>query len=1212
MFILLLLLGAALPLAKPVEIRSVETTPTQAVLVLEVADPINCRITISADEDFARPVFDTDEKLFPGSRDCARAGSVVEGNRITFVAGLRRAQKASDGRLYSRALQAYRKYYFEVRSGGEVKLGSFETRNIPLGKLYGEPFPFDRAAPGNYAWPTMDWNGQSEYIDPLTGVLVRKISRPQQSFPELLKPPARQVNYSGSAREPLFIPAPALCPDGWGCERAARWDYPYRSVDDVEVSLKASCGSAGCVENANGERDVEVCLTVDGVSCATGWKKMTLPVSPAAEAVVYPPAFPAPLFAGWLEDGSKAPPSRADMATYSGKVNTNGREVRWASGHTFPPGAWTAGSRITIGEAEYVIERVNGATSLTLASDAGEQNGAAYSAGNFGLLLRKRVASADLVQVESAAFRYATSHEFEMTASGAWDFCSPTEVSDPSGKNGYMCRIQTAAGYPTLWFVAPSDGEARYLGAVAPPYNFAVASGGEIDGSEGACLRGFEISRSDPNEVYCITRSNVKPDQGLLIVRGRYHPEGLPGCAQPAGYQAVETGQSCHFSWELATRPSRRETVLEKAKGFDPSFDPERYPYIGLFAVHGSALGFYAWAGQDSMAWSIWLDGRTMEVVSMQNYHANAPCRFCAVHSFLQLGDEKYNAVILKDFVGGTGTNAGPYEVKVTAVAGSSNGSAGVSQFQPCPADLAQPFKDAGAAGVRCLTVTLSGDPCDLSPSEWEKTRRPACPWQSGGITLQPIQEGDEAKNGTERFLFVKKLSNNQWVLMRNYNIPHGPTMKEDTSRAQNHAAGWKLTMVCSAATDSGYAWVDVTGDRNGTAMLRDNALARAHHGDISRLGSVMAAYDSTRDRFGRFIWRSAIPGRASTAADTGLLLGTTFAGINVHGSDVFRGYIQTHPSWRQIVAPEGEQHWYLDGNPFAPQAGSVYSLWNQNAEQVEGTLYRLKGLPAPLARKYLPTVAWSGRFLMEDVSGPRARVTGGAADNWKYCVADLAGECVEGSAAGEVFVNAPAMTLDGKCGNHFFHHRPCFTSMVSGGIGINQVGTRAAGAVHPERFLTAHFQRYNVTWTYSNAAPLPDGSWALTGGTLLDGARSEILLLKLPPWPQPDGVDRGNYVPVPVTIGGVSGATGVRVRFGYAENGPPDQYYCTSRREGCASGGEPFRWLSEAGEAVSCANGCNVELPGISGRVVYYVVDWLNGQGQVVRSGGRGAVAVP
>jgi hypothetical protein len=484
---------------------------------------------------------------------------------------------------------------------------------------------------------------------------------------------------------------------------------------------------------------------------------------------------------------------------------------------------------------------------------------------------------------------------------------------------------------------------------------------------------------------------------------------------------------------------------------------------------------------------------------------------------------------------------------------------------------------------------------------------------------MQELALGDEAygvSNGVqsnERFLVVKSLGDNQWVLLRNYGIARGPQLAEIVSTLSTHAPGWKLRMACSAAVGSAYVWVKFNDANH--PILRDYALSPAQHGDISPLGSMQSSYCAEIDRYCLPVWQRGIPDRIGQKADRRWVVGRTFANYDVWGADVFRRFIQSHPSWRQAKAEPHEQAWYLDGNPWAGSSGGDFGLWSQPVAHVTGSLYHLTSVGhTPLARKLLATIAWAGQHLLRDISGPGSLLTGDAADNWSYCVADVAGECRPGAAAGSVYVNAPSLVTDGACGESFYYRRPCFTSMLLTGVGINQVGVRAADiAAQGQRFLTAHLQRYNMTWTYSNAAPTPNGRYAVIGGSWLGGRRNELLLMKLPPFPPHDSIVRSNFVPVTIGVAGYEGSTKVRVRFGYAENGPADSYYCTSRKEACTTGGSPYSWASEAPAPLNCpSTGCRVEAPAIAGRVLYYVVDRLNDAGVTIDSSTRGVVAVP
>jgi hypothetical protein len=115
------------------------------------------------------------------------------------------------------------------------------------------------------------------------------------------------------------------------------------------------------------------------------------------------------------------------------------------------------------------------------------------------------------------------------------------------------------------------------------------------------------------------------------------------------------------------------------------------------------------------------------------------------------------------------------------------------------------------------------------------------------------------------------------------------------------------------------------------------------------------------------------------------------------------------------------------------------------------------------------------------------------------------------------------------------------------------------------------------------------------------------------------DNVNRTTFVPIKLTYQGVPFAANLRARFGYAENGG-DLLWCTAYGQDCSteipsgSPNDPFSFTNEAVTRQGCANGasCTITIPGLPNRIVYYVVDRLDGSGNILQTSPLQAVAVP
>jgi hypothetical protein len=159
-------------------------------------------------------------------------------------------------------------------------------------------------------------------------------------------------------------------------------------------------------------------------------------------------------------------------------------------------------------------------------------------------------------------------------------------------------------------------------------------------------------------------------------------------------------------------------------------------------------------------------------------------------------------------------------------------------------------------------------------------------------------------------------------------------------------------------------------------------------------------------------------------------------------------------------------------------------------------------------------------------------------------------------------------------------------------------------------RRLGPNYSKWNQQDTFWNSDAVPSGLLSLSQVRWLDGVRFDDLMNILPPYPAADGVTRYTFLPVPVTVNPPSGlgAQSAIVEFGYAENGNPLNFYCTSRLEACVAAASainaatPFYYATtEKYSGVPCAQTCTITIPALSQHVLYYRVSYLDASGNTL-----------
>jgi len=257
------------------------------------------------------------------------------------------------------------------------------------------------------------------------------------------------------------------------------------------------------------------------------------------------------------------------------------------------------------------------------------------------------------------------------------------------------------------------------------------------------------------------------------------------------------------------------------------------------------------------------------------------------------------------------------------------------------------------------------------------------------------------------------------------------------------------------------------------------------------------------------------------------------------------------------------------------------------------------------------------------------------AADGYKYCVARKGGACRAASLPGDIYMNCPnaGPRLDGSYGCQWYfgavdtpvdmcvgNHSAYLNAITQMGFQKNDL-TGALG-----RSLTKALGHYKINDGFFHGKALPDGSYAMFRSMWTNGAWTEVMLAKMPPFPPLDSVDRTTFIPIRVKLTPPAGLVvhNAIVQFGYAENGNPAGFFCTSRQEKCVAatttvGTIPFQYASEGTGGVesgiiglACATGCTVAVPALSQRVLYYQVKYRDASNNTLAVGQVELTAVP
>jgi hypothetical protein len=1205
--------AAAVLCRAAIPVTVVGTTPTQAVLSYTAPGDSACTVAVSQSSSLAPLVNDVNPSLFAGAGSDQRSGNLVTGTSRVVVIGQRTAALALDGNLYSRALQAFTQYYFQVTCGATTGAAQFTTANPPRGNSAPDSVPFVSGAWGNQGWPTMSWSAANQYVDPLTGLVIERISNGGhangQEYSALYTSvvdlasawttPNNILGTTGYAStsatgqsNALFLPGPVENGDGFASRVV---------IDDLQAHFSSAYASA-----AGGQ--LSTCVTRNhGQACIGNTITIALPDGSASAATVTGPgSFPSPFFAGWGQP--RLTPE--DYANPTGTVNTSGTSVTLATINQTGgfPLSTVAGDKLIIAGTTYTISALVNSNQLTLTAGAGTQTGASFSMPNFGLLVWN--SGSGTVFLQGGTYVEAYSNVYSIGDDGTYNPCSVGTVTVNYAANGTtplatpetgrMCMLDDVYGNPTLYLLVLSTGEVRLID---------YAEQGQGNGAVAT------FDPSNPNIVYYYSPNNSSnPAINKCTYSGNY-------AALPPNYTGVS---SPNFSCTSITNGTGNDLVSQIGRvvsGFNSSY----FSRVIVGSLYGNYLGLTIVAGsQGSFGYSCFFDvtqAPGSQVTGCHDTWSTYPERWGGAHgTFTVRSTSGWGNIFLVPLESSGSTGNELWQLDVTAITAESGTSltgnlASDPTTQNCQTlgvSTSSPWYALGAAGNNCIQMTVATEPQAVSPSSVDRAQWPsAC--NGTYAQLQAIQPGDylyDVANGSgygENFLVAGKTGSGcspiTLVIARgvNQNCAYIP---------QPHSNGWVPGLLPTQNCNGNNYWIQASNASTAYADNSGTTLSHSFQGPGNSPDSATVAYTSTApgaDYLGYGVRQGSLPGLIGQGFQYYLPAVYPFNGnsSNVNG---VAGFIQTHPGGQSNQATPSTLGY--DGRPFGGAGGGVHTLWYHTYTLVSGqsNTYLITCPSSSSGGSCLDNpdpkgsgwTAWAGRFMLTDISGPSSVISD--ATPYTFCYAYNAGECVSASSQGNRYVSVPNSTVSGGV---------CTVS------GLNQntpcLAVAPASAAVATQFNWAAGDPDSINWrrlgyalggpgqtnNYWNVHGIVDGSWAFTEVDWKDGAREDIVAIQLPPWPAADTVNRSQFVNVPIQLSGNTGDT-VRIEFGYQELGAPANLYCTSRREPCftsagATPSDPFVWAGETQSYTACGSGCTIKVPALAGRMLYYRVHRKN-----------------
>jgi hypothetical protein len=852
-------------------------------------------------------------------------------------------------------------------------------------------------------------------------------------------------------------------------------------------------------------------------------------------------------------------------------------------------------------------------------------SGAAYRAYGFGFRIWKT----------NGAGTVTIGIKYKMAGSGPplgvqslGDHCSPVQVRSGDGRPGNVCELTSATtGFSFAYFLANDGTVRRFSNFVLPRSGWAMPAVDRPDSAQNNVSAHFGFDAADGKVFYVALRnSNSASGWSLykLAYTGDFTADQDYAYTCGPGGDCPDTFRS-QFTWVNLMPPSQRldlnQQIQANQGGSLTAYNASVYgpwlprntnvSFVGSSGHYGYFQNVYA--GQGGMnsggpGWVAEVDLKTGKVTRLIHTVDGTGCTNCRWGSFhsAQASDYPPGSLFLsldRLQANNSGTlHGGPFNAAVTGVLrnGAWSGDTALHTLPGSGYDNACPANAYGATTPNCVTLRLpQGGVCNIAPTAAENSTWP-CPWNRNFAQPFPLKVGDlftdyrDGKAYTEeefRILAIATEADRQLRIVAQRNaVPDyscltgtGPTCVDQPSQFE-HANGWILEMYPGSLNST-----------LGGAFLIDSA-----SGHINELGGLFGGHFSVgAGANGTVNFATAPYAKFGTPFDRLANIPTQFKTLGIPAFHRVSANIgagsapQSYTHNGQYNAGEAGFAWMLDTNGLlgctAEALGCGFAA--RTLTHQTGDVYKLT-VVGTLDYKVFPLNGQAGRYLLHDVSGPSSSVD---VTPFSICYAKVKGECHSGSMAGEIYVNVPHAYDDGaNCDAGLsWANVPCVVSgfpAPGGGIRRQRISEDDQDGAHSQ-FVSYAYSNPLRQGPYCHAMVHPSGLWfVMSGCNPVDGRWPVGWMVSLPHWEETSH-PANDFVPVPVPV--LAGPKYARIKFGYREYGGPTQFYCTARTEACVTDrvANPFAFVATdtLAPANSCASGCTIQIPTLSGRILYY-----------------------